>query len=86
MHKYNIINTSNERNGKSRKVENMAAIKTKKAPVKWDNNNKITCRYEGDKDVFNKAIWYDENGKAYELIYARLAKKYSFNPYPQYNR
>lgn len=62
------------------------AIKTKKAPVLWDNNNKITAYYYGDKDPFNKAIWYTEDGKAYELIYARMANKYSFNPYPTYDK
>lgn len=62
------------------------AIKTKKAPIRWDSNKIITCQYFGDKDDDKKAIWYDENGKAYELIYARHAKKYSFNEYPHYNR
>ena len=61
------------------------AIKTKKAPVLWDGE-KITCTYDGDKDAFNKAIWYDENGYAYELKYARLANKYSFDPYPYYDK
>lgn len=60
-------------------------IKTKKAPIKWNKENTVTCFYYGDKDDFNKAIWYDENGNAYELIYARAAKAYSFNPYPYYN-
>lgn len=63
-----------------------SAIKTKKAPIGWDKDNKVTCQYFGDKDEFGKAIWYDENGNAYELIYARLAKAYSFNPYPYYNK
>ena len=62
------------------------AIKTKKAPIKWDNNNKVTCYYFGDKDDWNKAIWYDEEGKAYELIYAKLANKYSFNRNPYYDK
>ena len=62
-----------------------AAIKTKKAPISWDNNNRVTCYYYGDKDPFNKAIWYDEDGKAYELIYSRLGNAYSFNPYPAYD-
>lgn len=64
----------------------MTAIRTKKAPVLWDEDNRIICHYYGDKDEFNKAIWYDENGNAYELIYARLSNKYSFNPYPAYNK
>ena len=63
-----------------------AAIKTKKAPVLWDDKNKITCKYYGDKDNYNKAIWYDENGKAYELIHARRGNAYSFNPWPAYNK
>lgn len=62
------------------------AIKTKKAPILWNNENMITAYYYGDKDEWNKAIWYDEEGNAYELIYARLAKKYSFTPYPAYNK
>lgn len=62
------------------------AIKTKKAPIHWDKNNMIICKYYGDKDDFGKAIWYDENGKAYELIYARLANRYSFNPYSHYDK
>ena len=62
------------------------AIKTKKAPIHWNDNNKVTCYYYGDKDDFGKAIWYDENGKAYELIYARLANKYSFNPNSYYDK
>jgi spore germination protein YaaH len=62
------------------------AIKTKKAPIHWNNENKVTCYYYGDKDEWGKAIWYDENGKAYELIYARLANKYSFNPYGNYDK
>lgn len=63
-----------------------SAIKTKKAPIKWDVNNMIVCKYYGDKDDFGKAIWYDEEGKAYELIYARLANKYSFNRYSYYDK
>ena len=62
------------------------AIKTKKAPIGWDNSKRIVCQYFGDKDAFGKAIWYDENGNAYELIYARISKSYSFNPYPHYNK
>lgn len=62
------------------------AIKTKVAPILWDNSNKVKCFYYGDKDPFNKAIWYDENGNAYELIHARLGNQYSFNPYPAYNK
>ena len=62
------------------------ATKTMKAPVRWNKDNIITAYYFGDKDDWNKAIWYDENGNAYEMIYARRAKKYSFNPYPAYNK
>lgn len=65
---------------------NNTAIKTKKAPVLWDNNNKKVVKYYGDKDEFGKAIWYDEDGNAYELIYARRANAYSLNPYPTYNK
>ena len=64
----------------------MIAIKTKKAPVLWNKENTITAYYYGDKDPYHKAIWYDKDGKAYELIYARLARKYSFNPYSTYDK
>lgn len=62
------------------------AIKTKKAPIKWNKENMITACYYGDRDDWGKAIWFAENGKAYELIYARLAKQYSFIPYPSYDK
>ena len=62
------------------------SVRTKKAPIKWDDSNKVTCKYYGDKDAFDKAIWYDADGNAYELIYARRSKQYSFNPCPAYNR
>ena len=62
------------------------AIKTKKAPVLWDKAHKITAYDFGDKDEFGKTIWYDDNGKAYELKYARLARQYSFHPYSAYNK
>ena len=65
---------------------NGTAIKTKKAPILWDNSNKVTCKYYGDKDAFGKAIWYDEAGHAYELIYARRGGQYSFNPYKGYDK
>lgn len=65
---------------------NNTAIKTKKAPVLWDNNNRKVVKYYGDKDEFGKAIWYDEDGNAYELIYAIRAKAFSLNPYPAYNK
>ena len=58
------------------------AIKTKKTSIRWDKNNKVTAHYYGDKDEWGKAIWYDEEGKAYELIYARVSKEYTFLPYP----
>lgn len=64
-------------------INTKAAIKTKRAPVLWDNNNKKTVYYFGDKDTDGKAIWYDEDGNKYEMIYSRLAKKYSLNPYRQ---
>ena len=65
---------------------NKTTTKTKKAPVLWNYNNIITCVCYGEKDPWGKAIWYDKNGNAYELIFARLARKYSFNPYPHYNK
>lgn len=64
----------------------MTAIKTKKCPVLWDSKNKKTVFDYGDKDPFGKSLWYDSDGNAYELIYARLAKQYSLNPCPAYNR
>ena len=73
--------------GKDMKIiKESAAIKTKRAPVLWDRANMITAYSYGDKDPWGKAIWYDEQGKAYELIYARLSHKYSFNPYPYYDK
>lgn len=64
----------------------MTAIKTKKAPIGWDSKKKVTCYDYGDKDDFGKTIWYDADGKAYEMIYARFAKAYSFNRYPFYDK
>lgn len=63
----------------------MTAIKTKKAPVLWDNSKKVVCKYYGEKDVYGKALWYDEEGNAYELIHAKFGG-WSFNPYPYYNK
>ena len=63
------------------KINTASAIKTKVAPVLWNNSNKKKVYYFGEKDVDGKAIWYDEDGNKYEMIYARLAKKYSLNPY-----
>ena len=59
---------------------------TKRAPIHWDRKHMITCYSYGDKDDYGKAIWYDIDGNAYTLIYARLSKSYSFNPQPYYNR
>lgn len=61
------------------------AIKTMKAPVEWEGEV-ITCKSYGDKDEFGEAIWYTEDGKAYELMYARRAKRYAFYPIPAYNK
>lgn len=61
-------------------------IKTKKAPIRWDRNNMVTCYYYGDKDRYGKAIWLDAEGKAYNLIYARLSGEYSFNRMPAYDK
>ena len=61
-------------------IKTKIATKTMTAPVKWDKENKITCYFFGEKDVYGKACWYDEDGNEYELIYARLSKKYSFIP------
>ena len=59
--------------GKDMKIiKESAAIKTKRAPVLWDRANMITAYSYGDKDPWGKAIWYDEQGKAYELIYDNL--------------
>ena len=56
------------------------AEKRMTAPVKWNKANKVTCYYYGEKDKFGKALWYDENGNLYELMYARKTKVYSFYP------
>ena len=61
------------------------ATKTKKVPVLWDRSNMKTVYSFGDKDPFRKAIWFDEEGNAYEMIYARLSRQYSLNPCPYYN-
>jgi hypothetical protein len=73
---------------KEKEIKKMTntAIKTKKAPICWDRKNMVTCYDYGDKDVWGKTIWYDQDGKAYELIYARLTKKYSFNRYSKYDK
>ena len=56
-------------------------IKTKTAAIGFaGNKGKVTCTYNGEKDVWGKAIWRDENGNPYELMYARLSKKYAFTP------
>lgn len=62
------------------------AIKTKMAPILWDKKNMVKCFDYGDKDCYGKTIWYDANGKAYTMIYARLAREYSFNPCPYYDK
>ena len=65
----------------------MTAIKTKKnVSVLWDSSNRKTVYYYGDKDAWHKAIWFDADGKAYELIYARRGGQYSLNPFPYYDR
>jgi len=71
---------------KNIKESKETAIKTKVVPVKWDENNKKKVYSFGDKDSFGKALWYDDEGNAYELIYARKANAYSLNPYPYYNK
>lgn len=63
----------------------MTVLKTMKAQVLWQGN-KIAVFDYGDKDSFGKTIWYDENGKAYSMIYARRARQYSLNPYPYYDK
>lgn len=60
-------------------------IKTMTAPIKWNKDNKVTCTYDGLK-IEGKAIWYDELGNAYDLMYARASKKYSFYPMPKFNK
>lgn len=64
----------------------MTIIKTMTATVKWNKSNIITCYYYGDKDDYNSAIWYDDNGNAYKLQYARLTRQYTFQPNPYYNK
>lgn len=63
------------------------AIKTKRASITIASGaEKITCRYYGDKDPFGKAIWYTDDGKAYELKHARLANTYAFIRYSTYDK
>lgn len=68
------------------------SFKTKKAicnsPIENDlrKGKKITCTSSGETDPFNKTIWYDDKGCAYELCYARLARVYYFIPYPYYDK
>lgn len=61
------------------------AIKTRKARIDWDGPI-VKCFYYGDKDAFGQALWYDENGKCYELMYARRAKTYSFSRRPNFDK
>lgn len=61
-------------------LNTMAAIKTKRVPIRWDNKNKKTVFDYGDKDPWGKTVWFDEDGMPYEMIYARLTKQYSLNP------
>ena len=59
----------------------------KKAPLYFgDSKKKITCHSEGQKDPWGKIIWYDDDGKAYELKYARWARAYAFVTYSHYNK
>lgn len=63
------------------------AIKTKKrVPIEWDDKNRVTVYDYGDKDHFGSTIWFDDNGNAYGMIYARRAGKYSLNPMPAWNK
>lgn len=56
-------------------------MKTITATITFNKaNGKVTCTNDGEKDVWGKAIWRDENGKPYELCYARMAKVYAFLP------
>lgn len=61
-------------------------MKTKRA-IDRETNKMITCTCEvDDKDQWGKAIWRTEDGKAYELKYAKLANKYFFVRYSHYDR
>ena len=58
----------------------MTAIKTKRAQIDFGFNTKerVTCYDYGDKDPWGKTIWYDAEGRAYDLRYARLARVWAF--------
>lgn len=60
-------------------------MKTKRATLN-DMKTVITCTTDGEKDDWGKAIWFDADGKAYELMYARLARKYFFNRRSYYDK
>lgn len=61
-------------------------MKTMKA-LEIETKALIACTHqEGDNDIHGKAIWRTENGEAYELSYARMAKKHFFNRYPAYDK
>lgn len=47
---------------------------------------KITAETDGTVDDYGKALWFDSEGKAYELRYARLARIYAFIRYPYYDK
>ena len=51
------------------KSMNKPVLKSKIAPD--ENNNRITCYYYGDKDESGKAVWFDINGKSYELMHEK---------------
>lgn len=61
-------------------------MKTKRAIVDFSGKKKITCTTDGEKDAYGKAIWFDSEGKAYELKYASLARCYAFVRYPHYDK
>ena len=48
--------------------------------------NKVITATTDDKNIHNEAIWYDEEGKAYTMMYARTAKKHFFIRYPEHDK
>ena len=58
-------------------------MKTKTAWITFSRKDgKITCTTTGEKDPWGKEIWRSDDGRAWELCYARLSRVYAFNRYP----
>ena len=58
-------------------------MKTKRAWLTFACKEKITCTSTGETDPWGKTIWRDEDGKAYELKYARLSGTWAFTRFSE---